>query len=508
MLESMNVLDAGLLAMESPETPMHVGGIQILRLPRGAGPDYVSRQRDRVLRFPADGAPFNYRLAHRGRVPGIPAWEVLDRVDLGEHVFHHGLPWPGSEKQLFDLVARLNTGPLDRSRPLWEHHLIEGLEGGRYATFTRIHHSLMDGMRGMRLARATTSTNARARNLPPYWAVRFDEPEAGLQQKSGARPRPTWWRRQGPGLDDGIETLAELRKAFGRLVESYRHTTDGGLVPFYRAPDCMLNGKVTPRRALAVVRPDMARIERLSRAQDATVNEIVLTLCGSALRRYLLEREALPARPVIASMMIATARTQGDAGGNAIVPAMVSLATHLEDPRQRFEAIRGSSRHAKELIRELPSQAALTIFTGVAGLPYVAASLAGRADKAHAHNLVISNVPGPREKRYINGALIEAEFPLSVLVPGQGMNITVISRAGRLDVAVLVCPDLAPEPGRVGNLVLEALDELEAAFARGSQSAAGRGRAGRKAAGPRGRPALPIAAVRSRRRASPGRARR
>ena len=175
MLQPMNVLDAGLLMMESAQTPMHIGGVQILRLPRGEGVDYVRKVVEQVMRHPADGAPFNYRLAAGSGPLGMPAWEVLDDVDLSEHVFRHALPYPGGERELFALVSRLNSGPLDRGRPLWEQHYIEGLSGRRWATFTRIHHALMDGKWGMRLAHETTSADPRARHLPPYWAVRFDK---------------------------------------------------------------------------------------------------------------------------------------------------------------------------------------------------------------------------------------------------------------------------------------------------------------------------------------------
>jgi diacylglycerol O-acyltransferase len=467
MLKPMNVLDAGLLMMESPETPMHIGGLQVLKPPRGAGPDHVARLHQQVLSFPANGAPFNYRLSPHGGPLGMPAWEVLDRVDLDQHVFRHALPWPGDERELLALVSRLNSGLLDRSRPLWEQHLIEGLAGGRYATFTRIHHALMDGQWGMKLAHETTSTDARRRGLPPYWAVRFDEPVApapAAPQTQRVRSLASWWARQGQDHKDRVETAAELRKAFGRLLESYQHPTDDGLAAPYTAPDCMLNGKLSARRELAAVRLDLERMKTLAHAHEATVNELVLTLCGAALRRYLQDRDALPAKPLLASMPIAMNRNDGDRGGNAIVTGMVSLATHLEDPVERFKAVRGSSQHAKALFREMPSTTAVSIYLGVTGIPFILAQAVGRVESVHAHNVVISNVAGPREKRYVNGALIESEYPMSLLVPGQAMNITVVSHADCLDVAVLVCPDLVPQPHLVSAGIADALTELERAL--------------------------------------------
>ena len=485
-LKSMNVLDAGLLLMESPQTPMHIGGIQVLKLPRGAGPDFVHKLRQRMLGFAADGAPFNYRLTRSGGGLGMPAWEVLDEVDLDEHVFHHALPYPGGERELLELISRLNCDALDRSRPLWEQHLIEGLSGGRYATFTRIHHALMDGQWGIKLAQATTSPDARARNLPPYWAVKFDGEKAaarGLDKaveiavaaaakaSQGATAAsdaadsatPDWWHRQAQEIQANLQTMAELRKAFGRLIDSYRHPADDGLVPMYTAPETLLNGRLTARRELALVRLDLERIRRIAQQREVKINDVVLALCGGALRRYLVERDALPDKPLIASMPVALARAEGDAGGNAIVTGLVSLATHVADPLERLATVHGSSAHAKELIRELPSTTALTIYMAVTGLPYILAQIAGQAERVLVHNLVLSNVHGARGKRYVNGALIEAEYPISLLVPGQAMNITVISHADQLDVAVLVCPSLVPRPQRVAAAMAEELELLDRA---------------------------------------------
>lgn len=517
-LKSMNVLDAGLLLMESPQTPMHIGGIQVLKLPRGAGADYVHKLRQRMMRFPADGAPFNYRLTRSGGGLGMLAWEVVDEVNLEEHVFHHALPYPGGERELLELISRLNSDALDRSRPLWEQHLIEGLHGRRYATFTRIHHALMDGQWGIKLAQATTSPDARARGLPPYWAVKFDgdkatSPGAEKMVKAavaaaakaagasspapgGTDPAaPGWWDRHTQDIQANIETMAELRKAFARLIDSYRHPADDGLVPMYTAPETLLNGRLTARRALALVRLDLERIRGIAQQCEVKINDVVMALCGGALRRYLAERGALPDKPLIASMPVALPRAEGDAGGNAIVTGLVSLATHVADPLQRLATVHGSSARAKELIRDLPSTTALTIYMTVTGLPYILAQIAGQAERVLVHNLVLSNVHGVREQRYVNGAQIEAEYPISLLVPGQAMNITVISHADKLDVAVLVCPSLVPQPQRVADAMRDELELLDRAC-RGRHGTPRRGAAakaarGRRQAAPRSAKAAP-----------------
>jgi diacylglycerol O-acyltransferase len=286
--------------------------------------------------------------------------------------------------------------------------------------------------------------------------------------------------------------MAQLRTAFGRLIDSYRDPADDGLVPMYTAPATMLNGRLTAQRALALARLDLERIRRIAQQREVKINDVVMALCGGALRRYLAERNALPDKPLIASMPVAMARTDGDAAGNAIVTGMVSLATHLADPLQRLATVHGSSAHAKELIRGLASQTALTIYMTVTGLPYILAQLAGQAERVLVHNLVLSNVHGVSERRYINGALIEAEYPISLLVPGQAMNITVISHADQLDVAVLVCPSLVPQPQRVADAMCEELDVLE----RACRGRRGRGVAAKSAKAAAGRAAKPSPAAR------------
>ena len=463
-IRPMNILDAGLLAMESPSSPMHISGLQILRPPARAGKDYLAKLVAHLRSIQPSAAPFNFRLApHEGRFGIMPAWQEVEHADMTQHVQHHALPWPGGDDELMTLVARLNSGLLDRARPMWEQHVIEGLAGGRFALFTRVHHALIDGEWGMRLMRKTTSASARERSLPPYWAMRFEPapPDGG---PSEAEHR-NWWQRKTEQGSELIRSGEQLWQAFGRVVESFRHPSDDGLPPLYSAPECMLNGPLTPRRAIGVVQLDLPRIAALAHAHEATVNEVVLALCSASLRAYLKRRKALPDKPLIANMPVALPRRAQDTAGNAVGSAFVSLATHIADPLRRFEAIRGSSRHAKQLLRDL-SPVALTLFGATTGLPFILAQTFGRAEQVRAQTLLVSNVPGPREPRYVNGAAIEAQYPISLLVPGQAMNITVVGRAGHLDVAVVACPDLAPRPDEVAAGLAQALDELERAYGR------------------------------------------
>lgn len=463
-IRPMNILDAGLLALESPSSPMHIAGLQILRPPASAGKDYVSKLVKRLRSIQPSAAPFNFRLAPREGALGImPAWEEVDHVDMKQHVQQHALPWPGGDEELMTLVGRLNSGMLDRARPMWEQHVIEGLAGERFALFTRVHHAMIDGQWGMQLMHRTTSTSARTRSLPPYWAMRFER-SSRRGEPSEAEHR-SWWQRKTEERNEAMRSGEQLLQAFARVIESFRDPADDGLPPLYSAPECILNGPLTPRRAIAVAQLDLGRITALGRAHEATVNEVVLALCAGALRAYLKRRKVLPDKPLVANMPVALARRAHDVAGNAVGPAFVSLATHIADPVRRFGAIRGSSRRAKQFVKDL-SPAALAIYGATAGLPFIVAQALGRGEDVRPQTLIISNVAGPREQRYINGAAIEAQYPISLLVPGEAMNVTVVSHAGHLDVAIIACPDLAPDPDEVTAGLAAALDELESAFVR------------------------------------------
>ena len=407
----------------------------------------------------------------RCRLAGRPA--ALVDVDGGHFLDVAGLArvWPKLVAELFE-----RAGQEDARALLASPTLVRPLEALKEILVENEVHAdalydLGRGPLGPRLASV-----ARA-EVPPSLEV------------SAARAREGAFSFEFPR---GKLTLTYTHDAFGRLIDSYRDPADDGLVPMYTAPATMLNGRLTAQRALALARLDLERIRRIAQQREVKINDVVMALCGGALRRYLAERNALPAKPLIASMPVAMARTDGDAAGNAIVTGMVSLATHLADPLQRLATVHGSSAHAKELIRGLASQTALTIYMTVTGLPYILAQLAGQAERVLVHNLVLSNVHGVSERRYINGALIEAEYPISLLVPGQAMNITVISHADQLDVAVLVCPSLVPQPQRVADAMCEELDVLE----RACRGRRGRGVAAKSAKAAAGRAAKPSPAAR------------
>ena len=243
------------------------------------------------------------------------------------------------------------------------------------------------------------------------------------------------------------------------------HKAGQGVIVPYTAPASILNGPLTPRRRLGTVSLSIPRVRALGAAVEggATVNEIVLAVCGGALRRYLKDRDALPKEPLIAACPVALARKDGAAAGNAVGQILVSLETHLGHPAQRLRGVVASSRANKALMQSLDQDAYFN-YLNLTMMPQALVAKTRYGHKVLNANLVISNVPGPRETQYVNGARMEAMYAASLLLPGQALNITVSNFGDNLDVGILACPDLCPSPQRIAVFAGEELAILEKAM--------------------------------------------
>ena len=472
-MERLNGQDEHFLDMETATAPTHIGGLEIFRKPPGAPKDYVRRVFDSLSRHPVRAAPFNYRLYtppkdeesgssfmpkwlrpapdKKGDEKPARAWETVAEVDAADHVHLHALPWPGTQRELGELVSRLHTPRMDRSRPLWEAHVIEGLEGDRFALYTKLHHSQFDGKRGSRLVALTRSSDPRKRGLPPVWGVDMaDLAGAPARSKSVAE-------------SSGAETFKAWGKALQEVAAARRNKPGEGVVGPYTAPDSILNQPITARRRFATQSLDMARIKALGAAAEATVNEVFLAACGGAFRRYLQERNALPATPLVAAVPVAGEVNADSAAGNTVGQILVSLATHIADPRQRFEAVVASSKANKAHMRSLDPQA-LKRYTELSMVPQMILAKTAVGHRVQNSNVLISNVPGPREPVYFNGALVESVYAVSLLLAGQALNITACSNGPQLDAGLIACADVLPSVQRLAVYLGEELGVLEKAM--------------------------------------------
>ncbi|MFZ0832680.1 MAG: wax ester/triacylglycerol synthase family O-acyltransferase, partial [Mycobacterium sp.] len=387
-MELISPLDNIFLLGESREHPMHVGGLQLFEPPEDAGPEFVREAYEAMLTATDVQPTFRKHPAFLGGITNV-AWSNDKDVDLEYHLRRSALPRPGRVRELLELTSRLHGTLLDRHRPLWEAHLVEGLEDGRYALYVKVHHSLIDGVSAQRLMQKTMSPDPDDDELRVTWAIK-------PRRSKGSGPAPsrlqTLTRTAGSVAALGPSTLSLARSA---LIEQQL------TLPF-RAPKTMFNVRIGGARRVAAQSWSLERFKRVKAATGGvTVNDVVLAMCASALRAYLLDQNALPETPLVA-MVPVSLRTEQDAdrGGNMVGTILCNLATHLDDPAQRLDAIHESMTENKKVFTQLPQiqQLALSGFlTGGVALALVPGFVSSAPPP---FNIVISNVPGPREPLY------------------------------------------------------------------------------------------------------------
>ncbi|QLY31700.1 WS/DGAT/MGAT family O-acyltransferase [Nocardia huaxiensis] len=449
-MDLLNPLDAIFLAFESREHPMHVGGLQLFEPPADAGPDFA-RTLFRNMAA-ADEVRARFR-RHPSRLFGgfsSLAWSHADKVDLRYHLRRCALPSPGGLPDLLDLTERLHGTLLDRHRPLWEGRLIEGLDDGRFAVYMKMHHALIDGVSAMRLLQRTLTDDPFDTRVRVPWGFAPVDGET-------VEPENPWQQLR--------KALPQVLRSTRSIAAPLRGVLDGRLTLPMTAPRTMLNVPIGGARRIAVRSWPIERINAVRRATGATVNDVVLAMSGAALRAYLEDHDALPAEPLIA-MVPVNIRSAADAdasGGNMVAACLANLGTHLDDPARRLHSISTSMRDAKQVFTQLPkleamalsallmSPLGLTQLPGFDGMPRMP------------FNLVISNVPGPRKPVYMQGARLDANYPLSIPFDSQAMNITLTSNEENLDFGIVGCRRTVPDLDRFPDLLETGLAELEKA---------------------------------------------
>jgi WS/DGAT/MGAT family acyltransferase len=458
----LNALDTAWLFTESRATPNHVGGLLQFRLPERARKDFMRRLMAGFRGHRKFKAPWNRRLKYPFNKNPLPVWIEDDDIDLEYHVRHAALPWPGGERELGELVGRLQSQPLDLSRPPWECTIIEGLEGGRFALFIKMHHSLIDGVSGMKLLQRAMSTDrAKSVRMPPFWAS-----GAPAARPKRAAPAPTFASAAAAAVDalkGQASSLPQLGKAFGQILKRVGDPGEGLVVPF-DSPRSMLNGRVRETRRFATQQFPMERLRALAAAAKGTLNDVVLAICAGALRRFLLERDSLPEKSLTAGIPVSVRPRDDEGAGNAISFIVATLATDIADPGERFRAIRDSVSHAKAHVQGLP-RAAMLQYTVLLMAPTIVTLLTGIGGRTRPmFNITISNVPGPEKPLYFRGAELVAIYPASIVTHGQALNITCQSYAGAMNFGFTGCHSTVPSLQKLAVYATEALEELEAAL--------------------------------------------
>jgi WS/DGAT/MGAT family acyltransferase len=457
--------DAVWLYIEGPDTPVHVAGLMICRLPKGAPPDFVgdlvSRWRERKTFKP----PFNYRW----RPNPFPAWEELgdDEIDLEYHLRHSALPAPGGERELGVLVSRLHSHRLHRAYPLWEVHLIEGLQNKRFALYMKLHHSQVDGVGGIRMLERMLADSPKDVDHDPPWAIgvggaRPAESDGAAPARDGGGGPAGLLSRLAGGVMDQVRAVPGVAGVASDLVvEAINHEHPETAVPF-EAPMTVLNKRIHGPRRFATQHYELDRVKAVAKKAGATINDVFVAICAGALRRYLKELGELPEQSLIAALPVSV-RPAGDAAvGNAITFIHTKLYTDIADPEDRLAAIHESAQDAKQRLQQLP-RTGMDNYTLLVMGPYLAQLALGLGGYTRPmHNLVISNVPGPSTPFYLGGARVSELYPVSLLFNGQALNISVVSFGGYFNLGFTGARDTLPSMQRLAVYTGEELEELEA----------------------------------------------
>ncbi len=442
-MDQLSSIDASFLHLETPETPMHVGSLMMFELPGGYQGDYYEDVKAMLGKRLHLSALLTRKLAPMPFEMAEPVWIDDNDIDLDYHIRTVTLRRPGTMAQLEQLIARLHASLLDRSRPLWEMYVIDGLENGQVAFYTKAHHSGVDGKAGVELAKVLYDVSPQIRDVPPPRRKRTSgEYQLGVTEllQAAATNAAQQYRKL-------AELLPTAAKAFGTaasVIASQRTGSGERALNLGLAPKSIFNVSITNQRSYSTLTVPLVDIKALGKRVGGTVNTIVMAMCSIALKRFLKERDLLPKEALIA-MVPVSLRSEGDSSmNNQVSMVRVDLATDVDDLPARFKAIHASSEAAKAVVKEL--KPVLSVNVPITGSPWLMtglASLLGRSNLAGrfpaAGNVLISNVPGPPMPLYMAGARMVHYYPVSIPYHGSALNITVHSYAGLLEFGLTAC---------------------------------------------------------------------
>lgn len=455
-MKPLSLADQLFLWMEKRQQPMHVGGLHLLSFPEGAGPKYVSELAEYMSSFQQPIAPFNQRLVQRF---GRYYWDEDKQFDLEHHFRHSALPKPGRIRELLSLVSVKHSALMDRERPTWEVHLIEGIQGKRFALYYKVHHCMLDGVAAMRMGMRLMSEDPSVRDQPPLWAMpkkqRAHHPVEGSDFIRSLTDVASMAGKQ-------ISTVPTLIKEVSHAVKQARTNPD--YTTAFEAPPSILNQRITGSRRFAAQSYPIERFKAIAKKANATLNDVVMAVCGSALRNYLISLNALPDKPLIAMVPMSMRRDDSDQG-NQIAMILARLGTNISDPSERLYAIKRSVKESKDRYASMSLEEAIN-YTALTLAPAGLNMLTGISSRLQAFNVVISNVPGPKKPLYWNGARVEGMYPVSIPLDRIALNITLVSYVDSLEFGFTACRRTLPSMQRLLDYVEEGIKELEDAVGR------------------------------------------
>jgi diacylglycerol O-acyltransferase len=449
-------LDLMFFLTETAQSPKHVGAVQIFKLPAKAPKTYMRNLVKSFKEAPV-ASPFDYR-PHFPRV-GMPEWVVDDNLDIDYHVRHSALPGPGTDEQLMEVLQRLHCGLLNRDRPCWICQVIEGLEGGRFAIYNKIHHAYIDGMSGVKRMYGTLSPSPREKSIIPSWSYVADKkgrPVTQAKRKSRTEESRDAVLAQAKGLTELYVSLARTSLEFLNLRTSRAQN-------MFHAPHTRMNERVEyDTRAIATCTLVLDSARDIGAKYGGKVNDVVLTVIDAALHDYLEAHAENTDTPLVALCPMSV-RSEGD---DTAATQATALHVRLGEPgasiQDRLRQVIESSRATKEKARAMSSEALMDLAMVMVGALELVERTGLKGLFSPSYNVLVSNVPGPADDTvYLRGSRLISSYPISAFLPGSNLNVTVLSHGNKLDFGLVADKQALPDLRFISKRMEERFAELE-----------------------------------------------
>lgn len=446
----LTLVEQLLMLLEKQKQPMHVGGLFLFELPEEASPNFVANLVQQMQTSQVKPtSPFDQVLHNH------TLWKTVDTFDVYQHLRHVVLGTSDAGDDVLSYVSKVHATALDKSRPLWECHIIEGVppasanEPARFALYFKIHHALVDGVAAMRLVERSLSTSPTEVMQLPLWA---------LLRRNQDHLQTVIPKKRSP-ITIAKEQVSSIGTVFSELKDSFSLRNTVTHVKSTQAPRSILNQRISQQRQMMTQSYQHSRFNQIAKHLNVSSNDVVLVVCATALRRYLLSLYQLPIEPLIGFVPISL-RTDNSATGNQASLVLCNLATHVTDPIERLQIIHESMTKNKARFGRM-NQAEVINYSAVAYAWEGVNLLTNAYPKKQAFNLLISNVPGPKQTLYWNGAKLSSLYPASVIFDGQALNITLVSYLDHMDFGIVACTKHLPNIDKLPSLIEEALIEYE-----------------------------------------------
>lgn len=459
-MHRLSGLDAMFLYLETQNTPMHVAGLSICEPPSGYEGHPYEEFRAQVVSRLHEVPSFTRRLEPTPLRLDHPVWVTAESIDLDYHIRRAALPRPGTWDQLRTMVEHLHTQLLDRKKPLWQFHVIEGLQGGRFAIYTKSHHACVDGGGGILAMDILSDREPKPREPLPVQEIRLPTRKPGFFEMVGHAYGSLIQQQF-----NAVKTVPAMVRTIRNVVRSAVKDGTWGLKDLKPAPHTIFNARVGKRRAYGTSSIPLGDIKALAKASGATLNDVVLAICAGALRKYLNKRHALPEQSLVAAVPVSM-REVGDVNqANQVSSIFPRIHTEIADPLERLEAIKASMGRAKAQLKDIKDVVPrdFSVFGAPAIVPLVwqVVERTGIMESVPSFiNVAISNVPGPRRPMYFAGIKVTEFYPVSIAAHGAALNITMQSYVDRLDFGLTACREACPDIQTLAGFIVEEFQAL------------------------------------------------